>query len=122
MRSLTNIRFYERLAMTKHHLRRVYHHLDDVAQLYLKRWREKDWDEKEERDTMEFLEVEKEIYRDLFPHTADIFNDDDEDPEDEMLAGKENAYGGKRARESGGKKEEVVELDCDEDEKVEEES
>ena len=78
-RSLTAIRFYERLAITKHRLSRIYHHLDDVIDLYLKRWREKDWDEKEEQDTTDFLELEKEIYKEMYPHSADVFNEDDEE-------------------------------------------
>ena len=99
-RSLTAIRFYERFAITKHRLSRIYHHLDDVIDLYLKRWREKDWDEKEERDTTEFLELEKEIYKEMYPHNADVFNEDDE--ETDQIG---------EAKKSSKKKEGIVTID-----------
>ena len=33
-----------------------------------------DWDEGEERDTTDFLELEKEIYEKMFPRSADDMN------------------------------------------------
>ncbi len=60
-RASTNNRLYERLVITKHRLGRIYCHVELVKELYMKRWKNNDWDEDEERDATEFLELEKEI-------------------------------------------------------------
>jgi hypothetical protein len=78
-RSLTNVRLYERLVIVKHRLGRIYCHIPAVKELYLRRWKKKDWDEHEERDTKEFLELAKEIYSEMFPYIEQFFEDDDED-------------------------------------------
>ena len=53
-----------------------------MKELYLKRWKENDWDELEERDTKKFLELEKEIYLEMFPHNASLFENNNEDEEE----------------------------------------
>ena len=78
-RSQTNIHLYERFVITKHRLNRMYVHLPDVRDLYMKRWRNNDWDKKEERDSQDFLQLEKELYLKMFPHNEEIFDDEDED-------------------------------------------
>ncbi|KAL7529489.1 hypothetical protein ACHAXR_002994, partial [Thalassiosira sp. AJA248-18] len=83
-RSLTKIRFYERLVITKHRLSRIHCHLPDVKELYIKKWKNNDWDEKEERDALDFLDLEKDIHLSMFPHNAAVFEDEDlHDEEDE---------------------------------------
>ena len=56
--------------------------------------------EKEERDTTEFLELEKEIYKEMYPHNADFFNEDDE--ETDQIG---------EAKKSSKKKEGIVTID-----------
>ncbi len=38
-----------------------------VHTLYMRRHSDKNWDEEEERDTNEFLEIEKSIFSQMFP-------------------------------------------------------
>ena len=47
----------------------------------MKRWKNNDWDEDEERDAAEFLELEKEIYLKLFPNNKSLFDGEDEEGE-----------------------------------------
>ena len=77
-----DIRFSERLVIAKHQLNRVYCHIPDVVKLYMKCWREKNWEEGEERDAKEFLEVEKEIFLEMSPRD-EIFKDEGEEQEGE---------------------------------------
>ena len=77
-----DIQFYERLVIAKHRLDRVYCHIPDVVKLYMKRWREKNWEEGEERDAKEFLELEKEIFLEMYP-CNEIFEDEGEEQEGE---------------------------------------
>ena len=56
--------------------------------------------EKEERDTTEFWELEKEIYKEMYPHNADVFNEDDE--ETDQIG---------EAKKSSKKKEGIVTID-----------
>ena len=57
-----NVRLYERLTMARHRLGRIYCRHGNVKELYLKRHAAKDWDEKDERDAMDFLDLEQDIY------------------------------------------------------------
>ena len=104
-RSLTSVRLYERLVMTKHRLGRIYCHLPAVKELYLKRWREKDWDEREERDAKEFLELEKAIHLETFPHDKQFFEDEEDEEEGgEKKAAETNKVVIKRKRSGVEKK------------------
>ena len=69
-RARTSIRMYERLVMGKHRLHRIYCSIPRAKELFLERWKANNWDEKEERDDQEFLEVEKEIHIAMFPDSA----------------------------------------------------
>ena len=82
-RARLDIRFYERLVMAKHRLSRVYCHIPDVVDLYMKRWSENDWKEDDERDAREFLELEKKIFLEKYPRSKEIFNDEGEEEEQE---------------------------------------
>ena len=89
----------------------------------MKRWRNNDWDEKEERDAAEFLEIEKEIHLKLFPNStslfdgedeegeADVYLNNDEDENDvEVVEVKKSTRKGKGKRKSEISEEEVEEL------------
>ena len=78
-RSKMKVRLYERLVSTKHRLGRIYCHVPDVKELYMKRWKDNDWDESEERDADEFLDLEKKIYLKAFPYNKAMFEDEDDD-------------------------------------------
>jgi len=70
-RTQTGIQNYERLVVTKHRMGRIYTPPIKVQNLFLQRWRDTSWDEREERDDKEFLEIEKEIYFKLFPNMTE---------------------------------------------------
>ena len=95
-RSLTNVRLYERLVIVKHRLGRIYCHIPTVKELYLRHWKENDWAEHEERDANEFLELEKEIYLEMFPQNEQLVEDDDEDDEEKCVEVSETSTKRKR--------------------------
>jgi hypothetical protein len=82
-RARTNIRMYERLVVGKHRLHRVHCSVPRVKALFMKRWKDKSWEEKDERDDQEFLELEMEIYKEMFPHSAELLFKEEEEDEDE---------------------------------------
>ena len=82
-RARTNLRMYERMVMCKHRLHRIHCSIPRVKQLFLERWKAKDWKEKDERDDKEFLEVEKEIHLKMFPENAKLMREE-ERTEDEI--------------------------------------
>ena len=45
-------------------------------------WKSKSWKEADERDDHEFLEIEKEIYLDLFPHMVEEMKSEEEATEE----------------------------------------
>ena len=100
-RSLQNIRLYERLVILKHRLGHMYCHLPDVRDLYLKRRRANDWNEKEDRDSHEVLESEKEIYLEMYPQNAELFDEEEEDADKEHA---EESMNKKKTREQAKKK------------------
>ena len=70
-----NVWLHECLTMTRHRL--------GHKELYLKRHAAMNWDEKGERDTMKFLDLEKDIYLEMFPNNVGVFRDEDEEEEEE---------------------------------------
>ena len=70
---------YKHLVATKHHLGRVYYHVPDVNELYLKHWKNNVCDAGEERDADEFLYLDEEIYLKMFPYNKAMLEDKDED-------------------------------------------
>ena len=78
--------------------------LPAVRDLYLKRWKENDWDEKEDRDSRDFLELEKEIYLEMHPQNADLFEDEEEEVEKEQAEEKKKKDGeqAKKKKVGGG--------------------
>ena len=71
-------RYYEQLVMLKHQLGCTYCHPPDVKALYMQRFIANDWDESEERDMSDFLDLEKEMYERMFPHSIGDVKDKDE--------------------------------------------
>ena len=59
--SQTDVSTYERLVVGKHRMHRMHICNEDVKKLYLERFNSNDWDEKEEGDDQEFLELEGEL-------------------------------------------------------------
>jgi hypothetical protein len=81
-RARTNIRMYERLVVGNHRLHRVHCSIPRVRALFMKRWKDKSWEEKDERDDREFLELEMEIYKEMFPHSAQLLFEEEEEEEE----------------------------------------
>ena len=44
----------------------------------MKRWKEKSWEEEDERDDRAFLKLKKEIWKEMFPHSAEILEAEEE--------------------------------------------
>ena len=77
-RAKTEIRTYEGLVVGKHRFQRIYCHIPDVIRLYMERHSKNGWDEKENREDLSFLNVEKEIWKEQFPHCAEEVDDEEE--------------------------------------------
>jgi len=60
-----------------------------VQNLFLQRWRDTSWDEREEQDDKEFLEIEKEIYLKLFPNMTEPIKSEEEIEEETNNKGEE---------------------------------
>ena len=88
-RSQTDVRTYERLVVGKHRMHRMHIRNEDIKKLYLERFNNNDWDEKEERDDQEFLQLEGEIWKKMFPEYANIEGEeeggDDNECEEENI-------------------------------------
>lgn len=94
-RNRSEIRFYERLVMMGHCLKQIYCDPGLVKECFMERFKNNDWDEKDERDTRDFLDLEREIYETQFPHLIDLFVGEDYEGEQENdnrkgKAGKDN--------------------------------
>ena len=78
-RSQTDIRNYERLVVAKHCMSRIYCDPSLVHKNFMDRFKANSWDEKDERDDTEFLEIEKEIYlKTFFPHMKELVAEESE--------------------------------------------
>ena len=66
-----------------------------MIDLYQDQARENDWGEKEERNDLAFLELEKEIWTEMFPETAKqyLIEEEEEKDEDIKADGKEKSKG-----------------------------
>lgn len=78
-RSNMKIRNYERLVMMTHNMHRIFIDKKWVIDKYIERSKKRDWDEKDERDDLQFIELEKELYEERFGKAVC----DDEDSVDE---------------------------------------
>ena len=52
-------------------------HPEDIKKLYLEWFNNNDWDKKEERDDQEFLELEGELWKKMFPQYANVENEEE---------------------------------------------
>ena len=50
--------------------------------IYIERWKNDDWDTRDNQDTQNFLEVEKALYKELYPNNRNVFDDIKEDDRD----------------------------------------
>ena len=120
-RSKLGNKYYERLVFTKHRLGRIYCHEPEVMRVFMKRWKNNDWEEKEEKEASDFLASEKEIYLQYFPHNKEMFYDDDNDdelPKEDDAGGKQ----GKTAEKSDDSSIEMISSKSDGDNSNEESS
>jgi len=76
--------------MTKHRLQRGHCPKQLVKDLFMKRFRDNDWDEQDDRDATEFLDIEKSIFVEEFPMYANLFVDNEDEDEDEEEDDDEN--------------------------------
>jgi hypothetical protein len=86
-RARTNVRYYERLVIIKHRLHRIYCHAPAVRELYIKREKADNWDEAADRDALEYLDIEEEIFMKQHPLYADKYKDDasEDSGDDEVI-------------------------------------
>ena len=68
----------------KHHIHRINWSIPKVIDMYQERPRKNDWGEKEEHDDLEFIELEKKIWMEMFPETAKKMLKEEEDDEEEL--------------------------------------
>jgi hypothetical protein len=73
---------------------RIHCHILAVMKKIMKRFKTNDW--KEDLDVDEFLELEKQIYLDMFPHNKAIFDDEEEEDDTEMDSAMKKGEGGKK--------------------------
>ena len=98
----------------------------------MKHWKTNDWDEGDDRDTDEFLDLEQKIYLEMFPYNKAMFEDKDEDGDINQLEivegmgrkpaakpkGKDMEEDNKPAAESKVKKGQEMFLDLDTEDQV----
>ncbi len=88
--AVTAICFYERLVITKHRLHQIYCHLSIAKELYLKRFKNNNWDEGADWDAKYFFEIEKDVFLKDFKMCANLLDRENEGEEDEEDAQKCN--------------------------------
>ncbi|KAL7444994.1 hypothetical protein ACHAXH_009756 [Discostella pseudostelligera] len=84
--------------MTKHWLQRIHCPRQLVKEMFIKRFKDNDWDEQNERDATEFLNIEKSIFVEDFPMYAHLFADDEEENDVEEEDETTTKVGGGRRR------------------------
>jgi len=67
-RAQTNIWAYEHLVIGKHSLQGIYCHIPSVYKLYMERRTNNSWKETENHEGNEFLELEMQIWKEMFPY------------------------------------------------------
>ena len=70
---------YERLVVGKYRLKRIYCSMPIVKELFNKIWKGSLWEDDNNRDNRAFLKLEKEIWREIFPHSAEILESEKEE-------------------------------------------
>jgi hypothetical protein len=78
----------------KYRLGRIHCYIPAVVEKLMKRFKPNDW--KENVDVDEFLELEKQIYLDMFPHNRAIFDGEEEEDDTEMDCAMKKGEGGKK--------------------------
>lgn len=112
-RAKAAIRMYERLVIGKHRLHRIYCSIPKEIELYQERARKNDRGEKEERDDLAFLKLEKEIWTEMFPETAKHYlaEEEEENDEDNKTDGEEknNEKSKRKSRDTSDDEDDVDE-------------
>ena len=97
-RLMQEIRLYERLVIGKHRLLRIWLLKEKTKCRYMERFKNNSWDETEEREDIEYLETEKEIWMEEYPiMAARMFQEEEDDIEEsglEEVAGSDVSNGG----------------------------
>ncbi|KAL7465406.1 hypothetical protein ACHAXS_007078, partial [Conticribra weissflogii] len=77
-------RMFERLVITKHHMRRLFCAKEKIQEEFIQCWKDNDWDEGETRENLDFLQEERRIHLEMFPDEAEVFDclEKDEDTND----------------------------------------
>jgi hypothetical protein len=78
----------------KYHLERFHCHIPVVVKKFMKHFEANGW--KEKLNVNEFLELEKQIYLDMFPHNKAIFDGEEEEDDTEMDSAMKKGEGGKK--------------------------
>ena len=71
------IRTYECLVIASHRMHRFHVRDKVIIDKYLKRYRNKDWDEEECRDDEKFLKIEEEMWAKMYPGQASASAEED---------------------------------------------
>ena len=80
---MQDIRLYERLVIGKHRLQRIYLSREKIKSRFMERFKNNSWDEQEERENLEYLEAEKDIWLEEYPiMAARMFQEEEDDNED----------------------------------------
>ena len=80
---MQEIRLYERLVIGKHRLQRIYLSREKIKNRFMERFKNNSWDEQEERENLEYLEAEKDIWLEEYPIlAARMFQEEEDDNEE----------------------------------------
>jgi hypothetical protein len=78
----------------KYHLGRIHCHIPAVVKKFMKLFKTNDWNKN--LDVDEFIELEKQIHLDMFPHNKAIFDGEEEEDDTEMDSAMKKGEGGKK--------------------------
>jgi hypothetical protein len=79
---------------SKYPLGCIHCHIPAVVKKFMNCFKTNDW--KENLDVDEFLELEKQIYLDMFPYNKAIFDGEEEEDDTEMDSAMKKGEGGKK--------------------------
>ena len=80
---MQEIRLYERLVIGRHRLQRIYLSREKIRNRFMERFKNNSWDEKDERENLEYLEAEKGIWLEESPAmAARMFQEEEDDNEE----------------------------------------
>ena len=83
---------YEQLVIGKHQMHRIFVSNENVKRRFLERHKNSEWGEDEERDNIDYLEQELQIWKEQFPLTAAKMLKEEEDEENNKQENNSNNY------------------------------